>query len=165
MYSLARDNGLKMLEFARRVTLAYLEDIPPDQRFHQPAPGANHAVWIIGHLTVVDDSFLSTLQGTEHSLTSMWREAFAQGSDPGTDPSQNPDWDELMKRFAAIRTDLLTWFRNLPDEKLEQPLPENLKGFASSQCALMSSIAWHEAIHAGQITTIRKSLGLDRRFG
>ena len=32
--------------------------------------------------------------------------------------------------------------------------------FAANLGMLMTSIAWHEGLHAGQLTVVRKSLGL-----
>ncbi len=61
MPKLVLTNGVAMLEFARRVTLGLLEDIPEDKLFYQPFPGANHAIWIIGHVAWDDSFFLTAL--------------------------------------------------------------------------------------------------------
>ncbi|KPK45852.1 MAG: hypothetical protein AMK72_10460 [Planctomycetes bacterium SM23_25] len=61
MPKLVLTNGVAMLEFARRVTLGLLEDIPEDKLFYQPFPGANHALWIIEHVAWDDSFFLTAL--------------------------------------------------------------------------------------------------------
>ena len=52
----------------------------------------------------------------------------------------------------------------MSDDQLASPLPEDFKTFAPSLAALPSSIAWHEGMHSGQLTMIRKSLGIGRKF-
>ena len=49
----------------------------------------------------------------------------------------------------------------MSDAQLRSPLPEGFTGFATSFAALMSSLAWHEGLHTGQLTVVRKSLGLE----
>jgi hypothetical protein len=48
---------------------------------------------------------------------------------------------------------------------LTSPLPKELETFARSYGGMMCSIAWHEGVHAGQLTVVRKSLGLAPKFG
>ncbi len=44
-------------------------------------------------------------------------------------------------------------------------LTDDLQSFAPSHAALIPTIAWHEGMHIGQLTVIRKSLSLDPVFG
>ena len=72
---------------------------------------------------------------------------------------------EIRAYLDASREDLLAWFSSLPEAELYAPLPDELQSFAASPAVLMSTIACHECLHAGQLTTIRKSLGLTPIFG
>ena len=37
--------------------------------------------------------------------------------------------------------------------------------FGETRAKLMASLSWHEAMHAGQVTVIRRQNGLPRVFG
>lgn len=102
-----RETGIAALMFARRVTTGLLEDISDDQFFHQPFPGANHAAWIVGHICVNDDSFLTGLEGRPSQLPASWKALFAAGSSPAVDRDHHPNRDQIMTQFEARRQELL----------------------------------------------------------
>ena len=70
-----------------------------------------------------------------------------------------------MTQFEARRHELLAWFREMPTGQLISPVPEDWKSFGATPGILMSTLAWHEGLHAGQLTVIRKSLGFVPKFG
>jgi hypothetical protein len=88
MPKLVLTNGVAMLEFARRVTLGLLEDIPEDKLFYQPFPGANHAIWIIGHVAWDDNFLLTALAGRCKTVAPDLRVRRSVASSPGTSDSE-----------------------------------------------------------------------------
>lgn len=160
-----RESGIAALMFARQVTMGLLEDISDDQFFHQPVSGANHAAWIVGHICHTDDNFLIGLEGRPSQLPAGWEALFAAGSSPAVDSDHHPNRDQIMEQFETRRHELLGWFREMPTEQLISPLPEKWKTFGAHFGILMSPLAWHEGLHAGQLTVIRKSLGIVPKFG
>ena len=50
----------------------------------------------------------------------------------------------------------------MDEQQLLTPLPDEMSSFAPNFAAVMSSIAWHEGFHAGQLSAVRRSLGLPR---
>ena len=158
------ENGLAALAFARRITLGLLEDVPLDKLLHQPFPGANHAMWILGHIACADDWFLRTLGPRPSQLPEGWDELFGSGASLRTDSAAYPSWTQVLDQAAARREELVAWFRSLTEDELGQALPENLQPFGATNGVLMSTLAWHEGLHAGQLTTVRRSLGLAPRF-
>ncbi len=157
--------GIRGLEFARRATLGFVEDVPDDQWCHQPGRGANHACWIIGHLATTDNYFLTNLTGQDSKVPESWEKLFGMGSQPSPNRADYPAAAELKDRLRSRREDLLAWFRTLSPEKLLEPLPKDWQNFAPDHIGLAVSIAWHEGMHAGQLTVVRKSLGLAPKFG
>jgi len=157
--------GLATLAFARRNTLRLFEDIPADQLLHQPVPGGNHALWIVGHLAYVDDMFMTGLMPRASKLPENWANLFGQGSVPSGDASTYPAIAEIRERGEALRGELVGWFESMSEEKLLAPLPEEWKPFAPTYGAMMSSLAWHEGLHAGQLSVVRRSLGIGPKFG
>jgi len=158
------ENGLFRLDFARRVTLAMLEDVPFDRWCLQPVADANHAMWITGHLAAIDDFFLVNVGGRTSALPAGWTALFATGSKPVADLDAYPAPEVLMQQLAARREDLKSWFRSLGEEELLSPLPAGMR-FAANLAELMPSVAWHEAWHGGQLSLVRKALGLAPKLG
>lgn len=161
----ALDLGLGALALSRRTLLSLLEDVPPDKLCHQPIPGGNHALWIAGHLAGTDDFFLNAVAGQPPKLPPHHKELFGMGSKPTPDPRAYPPFEEIKNRLGERREALVSWLKSLNPRKLDEPLPENLKMFASSHAALPASMAWHEGLHSGQLTVIRRSLGIGPKFG
>ncbi|MBN2560383.1 MAG: DinB family protein [Phycisphaerae bacterium] len=159
------ENGLAALGFARRVTTSLLEDIPQDKLTHQPIPGANHAMWIMGHVAVTDAFFLDQLDGRTVGGLEEWKALFFRGSQPKPNVSDYPPVAEVKRLLDRSREQVIAWFRSLDDVQLKAPLPDDLKGFGPLHVNLMTSTAVHEGMHAGQLAVIRKSLGIGPKFG
>jgi uncharacterized damage-inducible protein DinB len=165
MSSTMIEGGLIVLEFSRRALLGMLEDIPKDRWVHQPITTANHAAWIVGHLAHTDNFFLTSVAGRPSQIPAEWDSLFGMGSQPVGDASAYPNSAELKDQLRARREDLIAWLRGLSEAQAQSELPEELRVFAPSVGALPNSIAWHEGMHTGQLTVVRKSLGIAPKFG
>jgi len=160
-----RTIGLSSLEFARQATLKLLEGLPEQGFTHQPVAGGNHVLWVLGHLAATDDFFLTRLANRESGLPQQWGALFGMGSTPTSDAAAYPSREEVLQRLAERREALVQWFRSLSDADLARTLPDDFSEFAPDYASLPTRIAWHEGLHAGQISTVRKSLGLKPAFG
>lgn len=154
------DNGLATLEFSGRNLLSFIEDIPADKYTWQPFKGANHTLWVLGHLTWTMDAFLTGLGGKQSGMPASWPELFAWKTTPVDDPTKYPPLAEVREVFKRQREAFLGWFKSMDEAKLAEPLPQDYQMFAPNYGAMMGALAWHEGMHAGQITVIRKALGL-----
>lgn len=161
MSELTRATGLAALGFARDKTVELLKSVPDDKWLHQPFAGANHAMWIAGHLAHGDDVFVTSLKPAESRLPEIWGKLFGPKSKPAGDAALYPSVEEMMNHLAHTRETLATWFNSLSDAQLRSPLPEGFTKFATSFAALMGTLAWHEGLHTGQLTVVRKSLGFE----
>ncbi len=158
------ESGLRALEFSRRNLLALLEDIPDDKLCHQPVAGGNHALWIMGHLTQTDEWFPRGFGGYESRLPAQWNELFGMGSKPVGDVSAYPPVAEIREAMNSRRQEMIGWFKSMPPEKLLEPLGGDWEMFAPNHVGLAQSIAWHEGMHTGQLTVVRKSLGIAPKY-
>lgn len=157
---IARRIGLATLAFARKQTLAFLEDITQANATHQPFAGANHAAWIAGHIAWEDDSILTSVKPRPSVLPASYTPLFGTGSSAKPDANAYPTLAELRQKQSLLRDELIAWFSNMSDEQLHAPLPKEHAGYAMNFAGLMSTLAWHEGLHAGQLTVVRKSLGM-----
>ncbi len=161
MANLACEAGLAAMAYARGTTLRLLEDIPEEQYLHQPVDGANHALWVVGHLAYADDYFLGAFDVRPHKLPAQWHtDLFGQGSVPSGEASVYPGMAEVIERLAGLRGEVIGWFEGMSPTELAAPLPDDWKECGPTFAALIGAIACHESLHAGQLTLVRRSLGI-----
>jgi uncharacterized damage-inducible protein DinB len=159
------DIALGALGFSRRVTTQLLEDIPPDKLTLQPVSGANHALWVLGHLGAADAYFLKEAARQETPDLDRWLSLFFMGSKPMPRLTDYPPVPEVRRLFDGARERLTEWAGTLSEAQLSAPLPEAIKDFGASHAHLLGNLAVHEGLHAGQLTIIRRALGLAPKFG
>lgn len=165
MGSIVQTHGAMALNWARKATLGLVEKTPSDKFLAQPWPGANHVLWNLGHIATVDDFFLATVTGQSPKLPAEWKGLFFMGSTPQASAAAYPAVGEIMDGMEERRSVLLDWFGALPESVLGQPTPEPIRDFAATLGVLPLTIAWHEGLHGGQISAIRRALGLEPAFG
>jgi uncharacterized damage-inducible protein DinB len=159
------EQGLAALKFSRDVLLKMLDSVPADKATAQPIPACNHALWVAGHIADTDDFFWRTLTGKPSGLPAGWKEKFGGGSTPVNDPGTYPPLAEVKRMLADRRQALEAYFRSLDRARLQSPTPEKVRFFGPTIGSLAGSIAWHEGMHTGQITMVRKGLGMPPLFG
>ncbi len=89
------------VDYARRL----VADIPEEQMAAQPAPGMNHAAWVLGHLAYVFDS-MTAVWGQEPTMSKEWKQLFNVPSKPQPErekyPSKAELWDAYEKNYQRI---------------------------------------------------------------
>lgn len=159
------EQGIASLTFSHGVLLKLLDSIPADKVTAQPVPACNHAMWVAGHVADTDDFFWRTLTGKPSALPAGWKEKFGGGSTPSPDPKTYPPLAEVKRVLVDRRQALISYFSSLDRAGLLAPTPEKVKFFGPTIGSLAGSIAWHEGLHSGQITMVRKGLGMPPLFG
>lgn len=154
--------SLAALEYSRNFLNGILRDFPEDKALFSPFAGANHAIWILGHITWVDDLVLQTWGKQPSALSQNWAQLFAWKTTPTADAARYPSFGAMKDYLASRREALTTWFQSLDAATLASPLGHDFDSFARSVGHLPGSIACHENMHAGQLTVVRKALGLTR---
>jgi uncharacterized damage-inducible protein DinB len=134
---------------------------PAEQFLHQPCPGANHALWTLGHLATVNQYFLKSLAGHDGTLFEKHKAMFFAKSQPTPDASSYPPIGVLRDYFKTSRAAFRSWVESLSDEQLLGPPPEDFQKFAPTVGNILMRLLWHEGMHYGQLTVIRKSLGMN----
>lgn len=159
------ESGLRVMEFSRKNLLGLAEDIPADKLCQAPSPGANHTLWVLGHMAWTDDFFAAQLGKQPSTMTEEWTKLFGMGSSPTNDAKAYPSLAQVKDALANARQRLTDWFKSLDDKALMAPLPSDFANFAPNVAGLMPSIAWHEGLHTGQVSACRRSLGLKPKMG
>ena len=144
------DRSAKMLN-------RFCSDLTPAELLHRPVPKANCAAWLLGHLTLSERRILALLGGEGPALPEGFEKRFSRdaGAPEATDFG---DTGILLPLFNEHRNRLIEKVRATPSEVLDKPVEKPHPMFGTLG-EMASFFAIHTSVHAGQITTIRRSLG------
>jgi hypothetical protein len=130
----------------------------PAEWTHQIFPGANHPLWIIGHLSLVDNNVLGKFFDKLIEKPG-YKEKFGRQSKPSPNSVDYPSATEVLEFFRTRRADLLNAIEGFPDANFDQPVPPGLPPFVQNAGQMFAFIAVHEALHFGQVSMARRALG------
>jgi hypothetical protein len=125
---------------------------------HQLFPGANHALWFAGHMAMVDNSFLKRTadKGVDKP---DWATKFGRGSQATGNPADYPAAEEVLSFMRDRRKLMMEAIAKYTDADLSKPLPQGFPPFLPDFGQLFAFFTWHEGVHAGQVSMIRRALG------
>lgn len=157
--------AIGQIRFARDYTLTLLDETPKDRWFEIPEGSSSNIAWQVGHLAVSQYGLLMfRIRGRDPAdlelIPGKFRKAYSRGSTPSPDSDGQLTPDAFLERLQRID--------ELSSQELERVTPEVLlepvdMPFAAYPIKLGAILfcPMHELLHAGQIGTIRRGLGLD----
>jgi uncharacterized damage-inducible protein DinB len=136
----------------------YTADLTPQEYLHRPAEKANCAAWTIGHLALSDRNLLKRFGVTDlPALPDGFEKRFSR--DAGCPQADDfGDVSNLMNVFNEHRALLIETVRRATPEQLNAKLDKPFPMF-STLGEMVNFMSAHTAMHAGQVTIIRRSLG------
>ena len=155
--------AMQMTEQGTAAIVAELRDAP----LTQPTPGAkggggNHPLWTLGHLCVIEGSMPHILVGEKNPVEHWWP-LFAPGTQPTTDASVYPSFDEVLRTYRELRTRNLRLLDEIGEAGLDR-VPKNVPpGFEDAMKTFghtLLLVALHNMVHYGQIADARRVAGL-----
>lgn len=150
----------RQLTQARELSERLLADFQsPHDWTHQVHPAANHALWFAGHMAHTDNFFLSILAPERAKSLGKFTELFGVGSAPVDDPAAYPAAEEVTAVMRERRAALLALLDTLTDDALTQPTPPGSPDFLPDFGSVFETAIWHEGVHSGQLSLVRRSLG------
>jgi len=151
-------NAMTMCEQA---TIGLIEDMR-DAALTSPTPrGGNHPLWVLGHLTYVEGNVPRILFG-ELNPVQKWAPLFAPGTEPRSDASAYPPFDELLRTYRDLRARNLSVLEQLGEKGLDQPTkspPPGLEKALGTAGETFFVIAMHQMHHRGQVADARRAAG------
>jgi hypothetical protein len=146
------------LQSAKNMLDALTADLTGDDWTHRAVPGSNCAAWLVGHLILVDRRALTLAGMTDLPELPAGFEATFGRENGAPMAASFGDPTVLMPMFDKYRDMLITAVAKLPTSKFDEMLPKpgpRFKTFGE----FFSFMGLHVIMHAGQISTIRRSLG------
>jgi len=142
--------------------LATMSDAP----LLRPGPwGGNHAMWIAGHLAVVEGRLQQVLHGGPNPVAA-WKPLFDWGSEPVDDPAAYPPFDDVLRTFKELRGQTHAFLDEVGEAGLDQPTKCQPPGFTEFKTvgSAIIIIAGHAIGHLGGLTVVRAAAGKKRLF-
>ena len=156
----AKERMRGRLEFARNFTEGLLANFKEPEDFtYQVHPAANHALWFAGHVAHADNFFVSVTCPEKADEREGYTALFGMGSQPTSDPAAYPEAEEVLAYLRERRETLLEVLDALSEEDLAKPTPEGTPDFLPDVASVFEMAAWHEGLHAGQVTIASRGLG------
>jgi uncharacterized damage-inducible protein DinB len=143
------------LDVSRKMLHMFVDDLTPDERLHRSCAGANCIDWLVGHLVVVERMFHQRIGATSPPIPEGFDKKFAR-DESAPKQADYGDTSNLMELFDEQRDATIEKVRTLTADDLAKPLQHprfSNVGEAIAFCSL------HVAMHAGQMSMIRRSLG------
>jgi hypothetical protein len=123
------------------------------------APGnMNHLLWTYGHLAHSYDWFTSALATTSKACPANYKALFGGGSKPTSDPKAYPSLAQVRAEFDAARDRFIKAIETTPD-LFAKPLMDG-GGWLANKMQAVDRNAWHVGWHLGQLSNLRRELGM-----
>jgi DinB superfamily len=149
--------GDGMVDYAKRL----VADVPEEKMADQPAPGMNHAAWVLGHLAYVFDSMIA-VWGEKPTMSPEWKELFNVPSKPQPDRSKYPSKAELLAEYEKNYRRIVDRVKTATPEDFDKEFPNpKLRGLLPTVgMAMVHILTSHQGQHLGQLSAWRRAQGM-----
>ena len=150
----------RALEIGDQSMMVLINDLR-DAPMAQPTPGGNHPMWVLGHITFIEANMPHVLYGEPNPLA-HWAPLFASGTQPTTDASAYPAFEEVIRTYRDCRERNLQLLERIGEANLDRPTKSPPKGLEDALKTFGESffvIAMHQMSHCGQLADARRALG------
>ena len=146
------------LSISQMLLHRFVDDLTAPEFLHRTSPRANCVAWILGHLIQTDRRALAALGVSDlPPLPDGFEQRFAR-DEAAAQASDFGDVSTLMPLFDQYRSRLIQAIGRATPEQLEKPV-ETPRPMFKTAGEMANFMSLHSALHAGQITLIRRSLG------
>lgn len=136
----------------------FAKDLTPAGMTHRTSPAANCAAWIIGHLLLVERNLHRALGVTSPAIAAEYESRFARDAAAAA-ATDFGDTGTLVQEFLEHRRLSVEAVTRMTPAQLSVE-PPNKSPRWKNVGELVAFLANHTSMHAGQLTLIRRSLGM-----
>ena len=106
-----------------------------------------------------EEMFEKRLASEQEESREGFSQSFGMGSQPSSQITDYPPVEELLAYMSSRREVFLEVLDGLDEESLARETPEGTPGFMPDYASVFETAVWHEALHSGQLSMIRRALG------
>ncbi len=154
-----RDHALESWKAMHAFAMGIIDSVPEEHWFARAGENTNHTMWIAGHLAFAYGTFTERM-GEANDLPERYTELFNMGTEPLADPSVYPPVRKVRAELERMATRLMQIIEGLNAEALAEPMGEPFAESCPTRAHAAMILTFHDGIHAGQVASVRKSLGL-----
>jgi len=137
-----------------------VDGVTHEESLRSPTPGGNCLNWVVGHLVLARNGWLSTVLGAEPVLDAATMQQYRRGSDPLVDGTLAMPLERMVEAFDAAQPRLLAAMAALTPERMAQKAPFSPGNDpAETIGSLVTKLCFHEGYHVGQTGFLRRLLG------
>jgi len=158
----AIDFAKHAMETSKHLVLTLIMDMKDAPLTQPTAKGGNHPLWILGHLVYSEANIISDILLGETNPLAEWSDIFGGGSEPVTDVSHYPPFDEVAAKYEEVRERTMTLLNCFTEADFDKPsknCPEDREAFFGTAGKCFAVIALHPALHYGQVADARRTAG------
>ena len=149
----------RALKHSRWFTDKLLDEISAaDDWLRRPVPAANHALWIAGHLGYATNAFIGLVDPSEKDPRQDLAKLFGKGTQALDELSAYPSPSEVTAFLTQRGGVFISLLERCTDQDLEREVPTGPE-FMYDVGAVFQMAAWHESLHAGQLSIIHRMVG------
>jgi hypothetical protein len=151
------------IQFVRRYTSQFLDDLTDAEWFWTPPGFVTHIAWQVAHIAASQYGLcLFRMRGRtdedEQLIPQNFWDNFKIGSIPVAGAENNPSVATVRAVFDGVQAQVLAELADKTDEQLDVPLEKPHPAFTTVLGGIEYS-PMHELIHVGQITLLRRMMG------
>lgn len=156
----AKDAINSSMDMGYLVLKKYFSDLDDAELLRRPAAGCNHLAWQLGHLISSEVGLLNQVcPGAGPELPAGFADAHKKDKADSDDPTKFGTKQQYLELLDKVRESTKAALAKLSDEDLDQPGPEEMRGFCPTVGSFFTLIATHPMMHAGQFVPVRRALG------
>ncbi len=148
----------KNAELARMITKSYLGDMTDADLLTRVSPQANHVAWQLGHLIASEAKALLAMGYAVPELPAGFAAAHTKETATSADPNKFGTKAQYLDLMDRVRSATLAALDAVPEEKLDQPGPEEMRSYAATVGDVFMLTGSHELMHVGQFACLRRHL-------
>ncbi|MYL54379.1 DinB family protein [Pontibacillus yanchengensis] len=152
----------KQMEFVRTRTLKALEATTEDQADVIPEGFNNSIRWNFGHILVNHENLLAGFLQKEKEIPSHYIDLFNARTSPIDWQTDPPSLDELRMHLSQQVEAMRTHYQGRLEEERETPFTLGSIMEFSTLGELFTFSNWHEGLHQGAITSLKRAQGIEK---
>ncbi|MCK6455795.1 MAG: DinB family protein [Phycisphaerae bacterium] len=133
-----------------------VKDLSDADARYQPAPGLNHAVWILMHLASTEDGMLSKLAGRKSEFPADLAARYGGGTSP--DPKDTMTRDQALRHFTETRQRTMRIVPEISAGDWDKPAPAGFPPMFKTVGECLGLLPTHSFWHFGQLLVNRRML-------
>jgi hypothetical protein len=156
----AKDAIRSSFNVSSMVLTTYISDLDDADLMRRPGEGCNHLAWQLGHLIASEVHLLEmAAPGNGIELPDGFADAHSKEVCGNDDPAAFHTKQAYIELFDKVRAASLAALDTVADSDLDNPAPEEFRGFCPTVGDMFTLIATHPMMHAGQFVIVRRQLG------